>query len=197
MIDLRSVKEYAFDIVVGDPDRIRVHRGDITTSHADAIVNAANEHLLPGAGVCGAIHRAGGGAVGEECKKIVQERGPVPTGHAAATTGGNLHARYVIHAVGPVWHGGSAGEPELLASCFRESMKLADGLKLASVAFPAISTGIYGYPVKNAAEVALPTIAESLRTAKSLVLAEVVLFDRATLDAFAEVAKQARGHWTR
>ncbi len=197
MIDLRNVKEYSFDIVVGDPDRIHIYRGDITASSADALVNAANEHLSPGAGVCGAIHRAGGPSIAEECRKIVQERGPVPTGQAAATTGGNLHARYVIHAVGPVWHGGFVGEPDLLASCFRESMKIADGLELASLAFPAISTGIYGYPVKDAAEVALPTIAESLRAAKSLVLVEIVLFDRATLDVFAEVTKQARGHWAR
>lgn len=196
-MDFRSLKEYSFDIHVGDPDTVRVYRGDITASSADAIVNAANEHLLPGAGVCGAIHRAGGPAIARECERWVETHGPVRTGHAAATTGGKLHAKHVIHAVGPVWRGGSQGEPQLLASCFRESMRIADELKLASVAFPAISTGVYGYPVKEAAEVALPTLADTLRSAKSLVLVEVVLFDRATLDIFAEVATKARGPWTR
>lgn len=196
-MDLSTLKGYSLDIRVGDPDTVRICRGDITASPADAIVNAANEHLLPGAGVCGAIHRAGGPAIAEECRNIVRERGPIPTGYAASTTGGNLHARFVIHAVGPVWHGGSQGEPELLASCFRESMKIADDLKLASIAFPAISTGIYGYPVRETAEVALPTVAEFLRSAKSLVLVELVLFDRATLDVFAEFVQQARGPWTR
>src|SRR2546421_297243 len=114
--------------------------GDITDEKADAIVNAANEHLAPGGGVCGAIHRCGGPQIWKECQAIIEKRGPVPPGFAVATTGGKLPARYVIHAVGPVWHGGSNGEPEMLASCYRESIRAADELKLVSIAFPSIST---------------------------------------------------------
>lgn len=177
---------------VGDPDEIRLLRGDITTYPSDAIVNAANSELLPGGGVCGAIHRGGGPAIAEECHRVRSERGSLAPGRAVATTAGRLPAKYVIHAVGPVWSGGDQGEPELLASCYRESMRVADELKLHSIAFPAISTGIFGYPVEQAAWVAIPTVVENLQSAEHVVLVSMVLFDKATLDAFAAAAVAQR-----
>ena len=144
-----------------DP-RIEIVRGDITHIAADAIVNAANQQLLPGGGVCGAIHSAGGPTIAEECRAYVSAHGPVPPGQAAATTGGRLPARHVIHAVGPVWHGGSAGESETLAGAYRSSLALAEELGLESIAFPSISTGIYGFPVELAAPVALRAVREWL-----------------------------------
>ena len=122
-------------------------KGDITEVEADAIVNAANSGLMGGGGVDGAIHRAGGPAILEECKRIVAERGRLPTGQAVITTAGTMPSRHVIHTVGPVWHGGGHGEPDLLASAYRESLKLAARENLASVAFPAIATGLYGKPI--------------------------------------------------
>jgi O-acetyl-ADP-ribose deacetylase (regulator of RNase III) len=132
-------------------DRMRVHVGDITALDVDAIVNAANEHLLAGGGVCGAIHRAAGPELEQACRRI----GHCPTGSAVLTPGFRLKARHVIHAVGPVWHGGAAGEADLLAGCYRVSLALAAGVGAATVAFPAISTGIFGYPAPRAAEVAV------------------------------------------
>jgi O-acetyl-ADP-ribose deacetylase (regulator of RNase III) len=181
-------KNYVVTIQVGDPHQIRLERGDITGFPVDAIVNAANSELLPGGGVCGAIHHAAGPAVGEECRRLRSQHGQVRPGQAVATKAGQLKAKYVIHSVGPVWHGGDHGEPELLASCYRESMRLADGLHLHSIAFPAISTGIFGYPLPQAAAVAIPTLVESLELAKYLVSVFLVLFDSSTLDAFASVA---------
>jgi len=161
-------------------------------------VNAANSELAPGGGVCGAIHRAGGPAIAEECRRIRAERGPVLPGQAVATPAGRLDAKYVIHAVGPVWNGGDDGEAEELSRCYSESMRIADELKLHSIAFPAISTGIFGYPVEQAAWVAVPTLVESLRAAKHVVLVVMVLFDKPTLDIFAKTAlaqrKPASGH---
>jgi O-acetyl-ADP-ribose deacetylase (regulator of RNase III) len=177
---------------VGDPEEVRILRGDITKYPSDALVNAANSELLPGGGVCGAIHRAGGPAIAAECSRIRSERGPLSPGQAVATSSGNLGARYVIHAVGPVWHGGDQGEPGTLAKAYRESMRLADELKLHSIAFPAISTGIFGYPVEQAAWVAIPTVVESLRSAKHLVLVSLLLFDQATFHAFATTAMAQR-----
>jgi len=120
--------------------KLRAIAGDITRQATDAIVNAANSGLMGGGGVDGAIHRAGGPAILEECKQIVARQGRLPTGQAVITTGGNLRAKYVIHTVGPVWHDGNRGEPELLAGAYRESLKLAAGNGLNSVAFPSIST---------------------------------------------------------
>lgn len=177
---------------VGDPDELRLLRGDITQYPADAIVNAANSELLPGGGVCGAIHRTGGPTIAEECRRVRSERGPIPTGKAVATTAGRLPAKYVIHAVGPVWQGGQHNEAELLAGCYRESMRIADDLKLHSIAFPAISAGIFGYPVEAAAWVAIPTLVERLRSAKHMVFVLMVLFDKATLDIFAAAAAAQR-----
>jgi O-acetyl-ADP-ribose deacetylase (regulator of RNase III) len=187
-MELPRDNDYIVMLQVGDPDEIRLLRGDLTQYPADAIVNAANSELLPGGGVCGAIHRAGGPAIAEECRRLRAERGRVHPGRAVATTAGRLPAKYVIHAVGPVWRGGEHGEVELLSSCYRESMRVADELKLHSIAFPAISTGIFGYPVAQAAAAAIPALVESLRSANHLVLVSMVLFDKATLDAFAAVA---------
>ncbi|MGD9879403.1 MAG: O-acetyl-ADP-ribose deacetylase [Reyranella sp.] len=131
--------------------RIEVVEADITRLDVDAIVNAANEQLLAGGGVCGAIHRAAGPELLTECLTL----GGCPTGEARITRGYRLTARHVIHAVGPVWHGGTAGEPELLARCYRNSLALAERHGLASIAFPAISTGIFGYPKEPATEIAV------------------------------------------
>ena len=138
--------------------RIEIHAGDITKLQVGAIVNAANEQLAPGGGVCGAIHHAGGPEIWEECKAIVRKQGPLPTGHAVATTAGRMKTRYVVHTVGPVWHGGKSGEPQKLASCYRESIRVADELNLNTIAFPSISTGIFGYPVARATQVAVDTV---------------------------------------
>src|SRR5512136_784042 len=121
--------------------KLRLKLGDITMENVDAIVNAANSSLMGGGGVDGAIHRAGGPTILEECKAIVARQGRLPNGQAVITTGGNLPARYVIHTVGPVWHGGRQGEDRLLASAYRESLKLASERNLASLAFPSVSTG--------------------------------------------------------
>jgi O-acetyl-ADP-ribose deacetylase (regulator of RNase III) len=188
-------EDYLLSLRIGDPDNVdevRLLRGDITRLPADAIVNAANSELLPGGGVCGAIHRAGGPGIAEECRRVRAERGPVSPGQAVATAGGQLPVKYVIHTVGPVWQGGTDREQELLSSCYREAMRIADDLKLHVINFPAISTGIFGYPVEQAAWVAIPTAIETLRSAKHLVLVQFVLFDKPTLDIFAQAAMAQR-----
>jgi len=135
-----------------------VVEADITTLDVDAVVNAANEHLAPGGGVCGAIHRAAGPGLARECAGV----GGCPTGQARITRGHGLTARHVIHAVGPVWHGGGAGEDGLLAGAYRNSLILARDNGLASIAFPAISTGIFGFPAERAAAIAVRTVAAFL-----------------------------------
>jgi O-acetyl-ADP-ribose deacetylase (regulator of RNase III) len=161
--------------------------GDIARQATDAIVNAANSGLMGGGGVDGAIHRAGGPAILAECKQIVSRQGHLPPGEAVITTGGNLRAKYVIHTVGPIWHGGGLDEAEILASAYRESLKLATRNRLASISFPSISTGVYGYPVDKAARVALSSIItfieENVTSLKEVVF---VLFDSRTLEAYTE-----------
>ena len=144
------------------PGTIELFEGDITTLDVDAIVNAANEALAPGGGVCGAIHRAAGPGLATDCAANVHEHGACATGNARLTGGHNLAARYVIHAVGPVWRSGACGEPELLASCYRAALDLAEAHGAASIAFPAISTGIFGYPLDAATRVAVDTVRAEL-----------------------------------
>jgi O-acetyl-ADP-ribose deacetylase (regulator of RNase III) len=153
--------------------RVAAVLGDITTEAVDAIVNAANTSLLGGGGVDGAIHRAAGRELLEACRPL----GGCATGDAKATPGFGLPARWVIHTVGPVWRGGGAGEAELLASCYRRSLEVADGLGARSVAFPAISTGIYGYPPEAAARIAVDTV---LSAPTEVELVKLVAFDERT-----------------
>jgi O-acetyl-ADP-ribose deacetylase len=160
--------------------RIELVRGDITKQEVDAIVNAANSSLLGGGGVDGAIHRAGGPAILDECRQL----GGCDTGDAKPTTAGDLPAHYVIHTVGPVWHGGDQGEAEFLASCHRRALEVADELGCRTVAFPAISTGVYGYPVERAAEVALRTTREELAKHPQIEEVRFVLFSDEHLQAF-------------
>jgi O-acetyl-ADP-ribose deacetylase (regulator of RNase III) len=160
---------------------LQLIRGDITAQAVDAIVNAANTSLLGGGGVDGAIHRAGGPAILAECRLL----GGCDTGDAKATTAGELPARYVIHTVGPVWQGGEAGEPELLASCHRRSLDVARELGARTVAFPAISCGVYGYPIELAAAVAVRTVREH---AHNIDLVRFVLFGDETYEAFTVAA---------
>jgi len=164
---------------------LEIVEGDITRQDTDAIVNAANPSLRGGGGVDGAIHRAGGPKILEECLKI----GGCPTGEARLTTGGNLMARYVIHTVGPVYKDGAHGEPQLLASCYRESLKLASANGIKTVAFPSISTGAYGYPINNAARLALQTVKEYLAEHPEITLARFVLFGKAAYEAYEEALK--------
>jgi O-acetyl-ADP-ribose deacetylase len=160
--------------------------GDITTEETDAIVNAANSRLAGGGGVDGSIHRAGGPAIMQESRRI----GGCPTGHAVITTAGNLKAKYVIHTVGPVYQGGTKGEAALLKSAHLESLKLVSAKKLKSVAFPAISTGVYGYPVDEAAHIALTTVIGYLKEHTDIELVRFVLFGRKTYEIFAEELKK-------
>jgi O-acetyl-ADP-ribose deacetylase (regulator of RNase III) len=144
--------------------RLRIVQGDITKLATTAIVNAANSSLLGGGGVDGAIHRAGGPQILEECQQIRARQGGCKVGQAVITSGGRLPARYVIHTVGPHWNGGQKGEPEKLANCYRSSLQIATDKQLESVAFPGISTGIYGYPKPEAAAVAVREVRQWLAT---------------------------------
>jgi len=160
--------------------RIEAVPGDITTLDADAIVNAANETLLGGGGVDGAIHRGAGRALVEACRPL----GGCATGDAKATPGFDLPARWVIHTVGPVWRGGTAGEPERLASCYRRCLQVADELGARSIAFPAISTGVYGYPAAEAAKVAVDTVTS---TEAGVDQVTFVAFDERTLTLYRDL----------
>jgi O-acetyl-ADP-ribose deacetylase (regulator of RNase III) len=166
---------------------LELRTGDITRDTSDAIVNAANSSLLGGGGVDGAIHRAGGPAILAECREIRARRGSLPTGQAVITTAGRLEARRVIHTVGPVWRGGTAGEAALLASCYRESLALAREHRLRTVAFPSISTGAFGYPLSLAAPVALQSVIDEVTGHPgALDRIRFVLFDDLTYAAYAE-----------
>ncbi len=163
--------------------------GDITRETSDAIVNAANSSLMGGGGVDGAIHRAGGPAILGACKEVIARQGRLPAGQAVATPAGRLAAKFVIHTVGPVWSGGSRHEAETLASCHTESIRVADELQLLTIAFPAISTGIYGYPIELAAEVAVASTTDALGRATNVRQVKFVLFDAAALQHFCKAAK--------
>ncbi len=160
--------------------------GDITKEKTDAIVNAANSRLAGGGGVDGAIHRAGGPAIMEECRKI----GGCPTGKAVITTGGKLNAKHVIHTVGPIYRGGMKDEAGLLASAYKESLKLASSKGLKSIAFPSISTGAYGYPLAEAASIALKTVTDYLKEKTDIKMVRFVLFGR---HAYEEYEKALKG----
>jgi O-acetyl-ADP-ribose deacetylase (regulator of RNase III) len=163
---------------------------DITKETTDAIVNAANSSLLGGGGVDGAIHRAGGPAILEECKRIVAQIHRLPAGKAVITTGGRLPAKYVIHTVGPVYDDGRRGEAETLASCYRESIRVADEHAIASLSFPAISTGAFGYPVVEAALTAIPATVSALEAANQVKHVRFVFFDAGTLRTYAAAAEK-------
>ncbi len=174
---------------IGDRASLELAMGNIVDETTDAIVNAANSSLLGGGGVDGAIHRAAGPQLLAECRKIRDQRGALPSGQAVSTKGGNLKARYVIHTVGPVWQGGKKNEPQLLESCYCNALEEANRLGCVSVSFPSISTGAFGYPVREAAKVALRTVADLLHSPRSVLLVRFVLFDRETYAAYAEAAK--------
>ena len=168
---------------------IELIKGDITKINVDAIVNAANSSLMGGGGVDGAIHRAGGPAILDECRMIVARQGSCKTGEAVITTAGNLPAKFVIHTVGPVWNGGKKNESALLANCYQNSLKLAAEYKLSSIAFPNISTGIYGYPKKEAAEIAITTVNHFLQQNDFLNKVYFVCFDDENYHLYQSVIK--------
>lgn len=169
--------------------RLELVQGDITEEDLDAIVNAANSSLEGGGGVDGAIHRAGGPSILEECRQI----GHCDTGDAVITTAGDLPAKYVIHTVGPVWHGGDRQEPDLLESCYRRSLAVAVEHDVADLAFPSISTGAYRYPVDSAARVAINTVAAFLEEESRPELVRFVLFDEPTLHAYGQALEDFVG----
>jgi O-acetyl-ADP-ribose deacetylase len=186
-----AVQNSAIRLVLDQGKAIEIYGpAELTEENTDAIVNAANSYLLGGGGVDGAIHDAGGPAILAECRKIVGKIGTLPAGKAVITTGGRLSAKHVIHTVGPVYRGGEPGVAEALASCHRESVRLADDHALASLAFPAISTGAYGYPVAEAAPIAISATIEALASAKHVTLCKFVLFDISTVRAFQRAAEK-------
>ena len=164
--------------------RIVLIQGDITKLEVDAIVNAANSSLMGGGGVDGAIHRAGGPAILAECREIVARQGRCETGQTVITSGGNLPAKLVIHTVGPVWHGGTNNEADLLRNAYLNSLKLAVENGVETIAFPNISTGVYGYPKEKAAEIAIRTVTEFLRGNKPLKQVCFVCFDEENLQIY-------------
>jgi O-acetyl-ADP-ribose deacetylase (regulator of RNase III) len=166
--------------------RMVVVQSDITKQKIDAIVNAANERLLGGGGVDGAIHRAAGPELKEECRKI----GGCPTGEARITKGYRLPARHVIHTVGPVWHGGAKGEPEQLAACYRNSLELAVDNGIATIAFPGISTGVYGYPLEAATRLAMTTVRDCLAGMPSIEEVRFVTFGEQATEVAERVLKE-------
>lgn len=161
--------------------KINIIKGDITKQHIDAIVNAANSSLMGGGGVDGAIHRAGGPKILEECRAIVAKQGGCKTGEAVITSGGNLPAKFVIHTVGPVWNGGRNNEEQLLANAYFNSLKLALQNNILSIAFPNISTGIYGFPKNKAATIALNTVKDFIKTKNTIKEILFVCYDEENL----------------
>ena len=173
--------------------KLTLIRGDITKEEVDAIVNAANSSLMGGGGVDGAIHRAGGPAILEECKAIVARQGRLPAGQAVITTGGNLPAAHVIHTVGPIWHGGDRSEAKTLKSAYLSSLEVARENGVKRIAFPSISTGAYRYPLEAAAKVALGTVTDYLKESDWFKEVRFVLLDADTHDAYS----RALGAWHR
>jgi O-acetyl-ADP-ribose deacetylase (regulator of RNase III) len=172
--------------------KVTLVQGDLVQQSTYAIVNAANPGLMGGGGVDGAIHLAGGPAILEECKQIVARQGRLPTGKAVITTGGRLKARFVIHAVGPIWYGGTRGEPDLLASAYRESLKLAAERGLTTIAFPSISTGAYGYPARGAAKVALSSVVSFLQNPGSLREVVFVLYNSEIYEEYVRALEEIK-----
>ena len=170
-------------------DRISAIQGDITERKVDAIVNAANSTLLGGGGVDGAIHRRAGPALLEECRKL----NGCPTGEAKITNGYNLPARWVIHTVGPIWRGGSSGEDELLSSCYRRCLALAEQHSIKTIAFPSISTGAYGFPIERASRIAVTEIKNFLEKNSSVEKVTVVCFDMGTYNNYLSAIKEIIG----
>ena len=168
-----------------DSSLLELVEGDITRQDTEAIANAANSSLAGGGGVDGAIHRAGGPTIMDECRKI----GGCPTGEARLTTGGNLMAKYVFHAVGPIFRGGAHGEPELLKNAYLSCLKLASENAIKSIAFPSISTGVYGYPIEDAAKIALATVIDYLKTHQKINLVRFVLFGSDAYNKYEKVLK--------
>jgi O-acetyl-ADP-ribose deacetylase (regulator of RNase III) len=186
-----GVRDSTIRLVLENDKAVEFHGpGDITRETTDAIVNAASSSLLGGGGVDGAIHRAGGPAILAECRAIVDKIGSLPAGEAVLSTGGRLAAKHVIHTVGPIYRGGRQEEAEKLASCHRESIRLADEHALQSLSFPAISTGAFGYPVAEAALVAISSTVEALATAHHVSKVRFVLFDVGTLRAYSRAAEK-------
>jgi len=169
--------------------KLTLIQDDITQQKTDAIVNAANSSLMGGGGVDGAIHRAGGPQILDACIKIREKQGGCETGEAVITTGGKLAAKYVIHTVGPVWHGGSSGEAELLTNCYRNSLNIAVNNGIKTIAFPSISTGVYGYPVEKASPIALKAAIDFLHDNDSLDEVVFVLYDPWTYQGYADALK--------
>ncbi len=186
------MSDFAARLTFANGKTLELHSpADITKETTEAIVNAANSSLLGGGGVDGAIHRAGGPSILQECKRIVarMKTGALPAGKAVITTGGRLPAKYVIHTVGPVYRGGQQHEAEALASCYHESVRLADDHAIRSLAFPSISTGAFGYPVDEAAAIAVRTIVEALPPCAHVEHVRCVLFDIATCKAYVRAAE--------
>ncbi len=167
--------------------KLVVIQGDITQQDVDAIVNAANSSLMGGGGVDGAIHRAGGPQILEECKAYIAKNGRLPTGEAMITSGGRLKAKYVIHTVGPVWQGGSNKEDELLANAYRNSLRVAVENNVKSVAFPSISTGIYGFPIQRAAGIAVETASRFASNNSSLKEIRFVTFSKPDFEVYQQL----------
>jgi O-acetyl-ADP-ribose deacetylase (regulator of RNase III) len=187
------MSDFAARLTFANGKTLELHGpADITKETTEAIVNAANSSLLGGGGVDGAIHRAGGSSILEECKRIVarMKTGTLPAGKAVITTGGRLPAKYVIHTVGPVYRGGQQREAGTLASCYRESIRTADDHGVRSLAFPSVSTGVFGYPVHEAAAIAVRTIVEVLPPCAHVEHVRFVLFDIATCRAYVQAAEK-------
>lgn len=172
---------------ISDKYEITVTKGDITKENVDAIVNAANSSLLGGGGVDGAIHAAGGRQILEECMAIVSKIGELKTGEAVITSGGRLKAKYVIHTVGPIWHGGNSNEEILLSNAYRNSLKLASKKGIKTIAFPNISTGVYGFPKEIAAKIAFDTVKDRLKSYEIIEEVKFVCFDDYTYKLYLDL----------